>query len=104
MEEFAEEDVTVREGLFGDESVAAVVLERVPECGRFSCALGGVEVSSGLNDLSNLLVSMSKTNVCLLSVHCSEFGTKVGLSNTEIYEMLVMRLKNEISRSYFSCA
>jgi hypothetical protein len=84
LEQFAEEDVAVGEGFLGDEGVAAVVLEGVAEGGCFGCALGGVEVASGLDNLSDLLVCMGQTDVCLLRLHCCEFGAQVGLGNTEI--------------------
>ena len=50
LQQFTEEDMSVRKCLFYNESVAAVILERVPKCRRFRCALGGMEVTGGLDD------------------------------------------------------
>lgn len=44
--------MAVCEGFLDDEGVAGVVLKRVGESGGFSCTLGSVEVSNGLNDLA----------------------------------------------------
>jgi hypothetical protein len=74
--------VTVCEGFFGDESVAAVVLEWVTECGRFGGTLGCVEITSRLNDLSELLVGMSQTDMCLLCLQSCKLGAQVRLSDT----------------------
>jgi hypothetical protein len=50
--------MAVRKGFLCNESIAAVVLEGVAECCRFSGTLRGVEIASGLDDLSQLLVCM----------------------------------------------
>ena len=84
LKQFAQENVAIREGLFSDEGIAAVVLERVTEGCSLSCTLGCVEVARGLYNLSELLVCVRKTDVRLLDVECCELGTKIRFGDTEI--------------------
>jgi hypothetical protein len=56
LQEFAEEDVSVREGFFRNECVATVVLERVTESRGFGGTLSCMEVARGLDDFPELLV------------------------------------------------
>lgn len=76
--------MTVCEGLLCDESIAAVVLKGVAQCGGFGCALSGMEVTRCLDDLSKLPVGVGKADVRLLYMQSCEFGTQVGFGYTEI--------------------
>lgn len=81
--QFAEEDVSVCEGFFHDECVAAVVSERVAEGGRFGGALRGVIVARCLNDAPEFAVGVREARVRFLYVHLAEFFAEGGFGEAE---------------------
>lgn len=84
LQQLAEQNMAVGEGLLCNESIAAVVLEGVAQCCSLSRALCGVEVTGRLDDLAELLVCVGEADVRLLGVHCSELGSEVGFGHTKI--------------------
>lgn len=82
-DEFAEEDVSVREGFFDDKGVGRVVVERVAESGGLGGALGGMVVARGLDDLAEFAVSAGEAGVGFLDVHLTELYAEVRFSEAE---------------------
>lgn len=79
LEELADEDLPVRQGLLDDEGVLRVVLEGVADGGRLGRGLCGVVVAYGLDDFAELAVGVGEALVWFLDVHAAELGSEIGL-------------------------
>lgn len=82
----------VCKGLFYNESIAAVVLERVTQRSRLGCPLSCMIIASCLDDFPQFSVCEAKSRMCFLYVHCGKFLTKIGFSDAKIYVMSVLNV------------
>lgn len=54
-----------------------MIVEGIAEGGCFGCALGGVIIACGLNDLAKLAVGAGQAGMCFLNMHLAKLDTEV---------------------------